>query len=92
MPFSGPVWKVFHFEAEVTSFEKKKEICVEQKRKDASGLRTDGITLAVTWVGLNSIKGNLITEMSKNLIRRQSRLCDPLTRTSRTMHGMCQDV
>lgn len=92
MAFSGPVRKVFHSEAEVTSFEKKKYICVEQKRKDASGPRTDDIILAVTWVGLNSIKGNLITEMSKNLIRRQSCLCDPLTRTSRIMHGMCQDV
>ena len=36
---------------------------------------------------LNPIQENLITETSKNLIRRQSYLCDPLTQTPRTGYG-----
>lgn len=36
---------------------------------------------------LNPIQENLITEMSKNLIRRQSYLCGTLTRTPRIVYS-----
>lgn len=36
---------------------------------------------------LNPIQGNLISEMSKNLIRRQSYLCAPLTWTPRVIYS-----
>lgn len=36
---------------------------------------------------MNPIQGNLITEMSKNLIRRQLYLCDPLTQTPRIIYS-----
>lgn len=36
---------------------------------------------------LNPIQGNLISETSKNLIRRQSHLCAPLTWTLRVIYS-----
>lgn len=41
----------------------------------------------VSQMCLNPVQENLITEMSKNLIRRQSYLYDPLTQTPRTVCG-----
>lgn len=92
MTFSGPVWKELHPWTEVASFEISKSTYVDQKHSHASGKGTSGAILMKEislWggLGLNSVQENLITEMSKNLIRRQSYLHDPLTWASRIMHG-----
>lgn len=69
-----------------------KSTYVDQKQENASGKEANDAILMKEislWggLGLNSIQENLITEMSKNLIRRQSYLHDPLTWASRITHG-----